>query len=143
MRAIAAAGFGVLFNFGRDSLLWYTAGGALALAARTIGLDAGWSLEGASLAASATVTTCSVGLLRRQLGISASAVAIAGCSLLIPGAFVAPALLGMFDLTTPHPANPAATVVVSTISALRVVFTVFAIGAGISVPLHVLRGRDS
>lgn len=139
---IAAAGFGVLFNFGGTTLLWCTASGGMALAIRTAGLDAGWSLEGASLAASAAVTTCTVGLLRRRLGTSASAVAVAGCIPLIPGAFFAQALLGMFALTTEHPTDPTATLVTSTISTLRMVLTVFAIGAGISIPVHLLRGRD-
>ncbi|MDR3536502.1 MAG: threonine/serine exporter family protein [Acetobacteraceae bacterium] len=138
----AAAGFGVLFNFGRDTLIWCTASGMLALATRTTGLAFGWSLEGASLAAAAAVTTCTVGILRRHLGTSASAIAVAGCIPMIPGAFFAQALLGMFDLTTANPVNPAETLVISTISGLRVVFTVFAIGAGISVPVHLLRGRD-
>ena len=139
---IAAAGFGVLFNFGRGTLIWCTASGALALAVRTVALDVGWTLEGASLAASATVTTCAVGLLRRQLGTSASAVAIAGCIPMIPGAFFAQALLGMFDLTTAHPINPEETLLTSAVSSLRVVFTLFAIGAGISIPGHLLREQD-
>ncbi len=139
---VAAAGFGVLFNFGRNTLLWCTASGAMALAIRTLGLDAGWNLEGASLAAAASVTTCTVGLLHRQLGTSASAIAVAGCIPMIPGAFFAQPLLGLLDLTGAHPLNAEETLVTSGISALRVVFTVFAIGTGIAVPMHLLRGRD-
>jgi uncharacterized membrane protein YjjB (DUF3815 family) len=139
---IAAAGFGVLFNFGRTALIWCAASGAMALAARTLALDAGWNLEGASLMASAAVTACAVGPLRRQLGTSAPAVAVAGCIPMIPGAFFAQALLELFDLTRAHPLNPEALLVTSTISALHVIFTVFAIGAGVSIPVHLLRGRE-
>jgi len=49
--AIAAAGFGVLFNVARRLLPWCAATGALALAARTCLLEVGWSLEAASFAA--------------------------------------------------------------------------------------------
>jgi uncharacterized membrane protein YjjB (DUF3815 family) len=130
---IAAAGFGVLFNFGRTALIWCAASGAMALAARTLALDAGWNLEGASLMASAAVTACAVGPLRRQLGTSAPAVAVAGCIPMIPGAFFAQALLELFDLTRAHPVNP---------EALLVTSTMFAIGAGVSIPVHLLRGRE-
>jgi len=139
---VAAAGFGVLFNFSWRTLALCTAGGAMALAVRTIGLDVGWTLEGASLAAATTVTTCAICGLRGQLSTSASAVAVAGCIPMIPGSFFAQALLGMFELTTAHPVNPEETLVRTAIASLRVVFTVFAIGAGISIPGHLLRGRD-
>jgi uncharacterized membrane protein YjjB (DUF3815 family) len=140
--SIAAAGFGVLFNFGRTALLWCAASGALALAVRTLALNAGWNLEAASLVASAAVTACAVGLLRRQLGTSAPAVAVAGCIPMIPGAFFAQALLKMFELTHAHPVDPEALLVTSIISALHVVFTVFAIGAGVALLIHLLRGRE-
>lgn len=139
---IAAAGFGVLFNFGRAALLWCAASGAVALAIRTVALNAGWNLEAASLVASAAVTACAVGLLRRRLGTAAPAVAVAGCIPMIPGAFFAQALLEMFELTRAHPVNPEALLVTSTISVLHVVFTLFAIGAGVSIPVHLLRGRE-
>ena len=53
--AIAAAGFGVLFNIGFRSLPWCAASGALALAVRTYCLGLGWNLEEASFAAALTV----------------------------------------------------------------------------------------
>ncbi|MDR3454150.1 MAG: threonine/serine exporter family protein, partial [Rhodoferax sp.] len=49
--AIAAAGFGILFNFGLRSLMWCAAAGALALGVRTLGQEAQWSLEAASFVA--------------------------------------------------------------------------------------------
>lgn len=39
-------------------------------------------------------------------------------------------------------ADPAVTLVISTISTLRVVSTAFAMGTGISIPVQLLRGRD-
>jgi uncharacterized membrane protein YjjB (DUF3815 family) len=141
--AIAAAGFGVLFNFGPGSLGWCCASGALALAVRTLGLSAGWSLEAASFAAAAMVTSCAAGLPRRVLGTRAGAVAVAGCIPMVPGAFFAQALLGLFALTSPLGSPPEATVVATVVSTLRVVFTLAGIGAGIAVPLQLLRHREA
>lgn len=45
---LAASGFGILFNFGWRDLPWCATSGALALAVRTLGQDAGWNLEAAS-----------------------------------------------------------------------------------------------
>src|SRR5208283_476871 len=53
--AVAASGFGVLFNFGWRDLRWCATSGALALTIRTLGQNAGWSLEAATFAAAAAV----------------------------------------------------------------------------------------
>ncbi|MBP0651519.1 threonine/serine exporter family protein, partial [Mycobacterium tuberculosis] len=45
--AVAAVGFGVLFNFGWRRLVWCAAAGALALGVRTYCQDLRWSLEAA------------------------------------------------------------------------------------------------
>ncbi|CAH2601189.1 ThrE_2 domain-containing protein [Rhodovastum atsumiense] len=140
--AIAAAGFGVLFNFRPVSLAWCAASGAAALAVRTLGLQVGWSLEAASFTAASTVTVAAVALLRQDRGPSASAVAVAGCIPMVPGAFFAQALLGLFALTAPQGAPEGPTVVATLASMLRVVFTLAGIGAGIAIPLHILRRRE-
>lgn len=139
--ALAAAGFGVLFNFGFRALPWCAAAGALALAVRTIGQDLAWSLEGASFAA-AIVTSCSVSLLRKQLGPACNAVALAGCIPMVPGAFFGQALLGFLSVTAPNLVNAEATLIVAVQSLLRVIFTLGAIGAGLLIPAHLLRNQD-
>ena len=139
--ALAAAGFGVLFNFGFRALPWCAAAGALALAVRTVGQDLAWSLEGASFAA-AIVTSCSVSLLRRQLGPACNAVALAGCIPMVPGAFFGQALLGFLSVTAPNLIDAEATLIVAVQSLLRVIFTVGAIGAGLLIPAHLLRNQD-
>jgi len=138
--AIAAAGFGVLFNFSSRSLLWCAGAGALALSARTLGLDAHWSLEAASFFA-AVVTSCASSLLRRPLGPRGNAVALAGCIPMVPGAFFGQALLGMLAVTTPHPEN-AALILTATEYFLRVFFTLAAIGAGLAIPAHIFKNPD-
>jgi uncharacterized membrane protein YjjB (DUF3815 family) len=69
---LAAAGFGVLFNVGFRSLPWCAASGALALAARSIALGRGWSMEAASFAAALTVGAV-VQLLQSRIGVSGNA----------------------------------------------------------------------
>jgi len=138
--AVAAAGFGVLFNFGLRSLLWCAAAGALALGVRTLGLDLGWSLEAASFVA-AVAASLSANALRRPLGPRGNAVALAGCIPMVPGAFFGQAILGALAVTTPHPEN-AAVILTAIEYLLRVVFTVAAIGAGLAIPAHLLKHRD-
>jgi len=141
--ALAAAGFGVLFNFGFRALPWCAAAGALALAVRTLGQDFSWSLEGASFAA-AIVTSCSVSALRRHLGPACNAVALAGCIPMVPGAFFGQALLGFLAVTAPTPdiASAEATLILAVQALLRVIFTLGAIGAGLLIPAHLLKNQD-
>jgi uncharacterized membrane protein YjjB (DUF3815 family) len=136
---VAAAGFGVLFNFSPPMLLWCFASGTVALLVRTAALAAGWSLEAASFVAAGAVTLAAAGPLGRWLGPRADTVAVAGCIPMIPGAFLTQALLGLLALTDPKaPVDPAATV--ATVRyLLRVAFTLGGIGAGIAIPLHILR----
>ncbi|MGQ9365237.1 threonine/serine exporter family protein [Azospirillum sp. ST 5-10] len=138
---VAAVGFGVLFNFGWRRLLWCMAAGAFALTVRTVCQDAGWSLEAATFAAAAA-TSCASLALRGRIGVAGQAVALAGCIPMVPGAFFGQALLGFLDLTAPHPENPVATATQSMAAMLRVIFTLGAIGAGLSIPPHLLRNRD-
>lgn len=139
--AIAAVGFGVLFNFGPRALLWCAAAGALALGVRTSCQAQGWSLEAASFVAAAT-TSLAVIVLRRHVGVIAHAVALAGCIPMVPGAFFGRALIGFFDLTMPTLIDPVSTAVTSIEALARVIFTLGAIGAGLAIPAHLLRSRD-
>lgn len=139
--AVAAAGFGVLFNFGFRALPWCAACGALALLVRTLGLDAGWSLEAASFLAAALVGLA-VGILRPRLRQASSAMALAGCIPMVPGSFFAQAILGLLTLTTPHVDNVEVLLVTTMEYGLRVLFTVGAIGAGLAIPTHLLGNRE-
>lgn len=139
--ALAAAGFGVLFNFGLRALPWCAAAGALALAVRTVGQGFDWSLEGATFAA-AVVTSLAVSALRSRLGPACNAVALAGCIPMVPGAFFGQALLGFFALTVPNPADAVDTFVLAAEHIIRVIFTLAAIGAGIAIPAQLLKNQD-
>ena len=140
--AVAASGFGVLFNFGWRDLRWCAASGALALTTRTIAQDAGWNLEAATFAAAAAVG-CGGRLLHARLGITSNALAVAGCIPMVPGMFAAQTVFGLLALTAPQPGNPSELAVTTMEFALRVIFTTGAIGAGLSIVAHILRGSDS
>lgn len=139
--AVAAAGFGVLFNFGLRALPWCAASGALALLVRTACLDGGWTLEASSFLAAAMVSIA-VTLVRPHQRQASSAMALAGCIPMVPGSFFAQSILGLFMLTSPQAHDVAALIVTTAEYALRVLFTVGAIGAGLTIPTHLLRKRE-
>jgi len=138
--AVAAAGFGVLFNISSRSLPWCALGGALALSVRTVCLSFGWSLEGASFM-SALMVGLAVHLLHARAGISYTAMDVAGCIPMVPGSFAAKAILGLFSLTAQNPSGAGETLVTAVEYTLRVLFTVGAIGTGLAIPTLLLRVR--
>lgn len=139
--ALAAAGFGVLFNFQARTLPLCAAAGAVALGVRTLALQAGWSLEAASFTAAAIVGLAVRLSLPRQRQAS-SAMALAGCIPMVPGSFFAQAILGLLALTTSTGADTEAVLATTVEYGLRVLFTVGAIGAGLTIPTHLLGDRE-
>lgn len=138
---LAAAGFGILFNIGLRAIVWCAAAGALALLVRTLALDAGWTLEGASFAAAVTVGSC-VQVLSVRIGLARSALAVAGCIPMVPGSFAAKAIIGLFALAGSAPESVPDHLTVAIVYLLRVTFTIGAIGAGLAIPSELLRRRD-
>jgi len=138
--ALAAFGFGVLFNIGFRSLPWCAASGALALAVRTLCQEYGWSLEAASFAAALAVGGA-VQVLRSRTNISPNALDVAGCIPMVPGSFAAKAILGLFALTMPDSSGAAETLIAAVGYSVRVTFTIGAIGTGLAIPTLLLRVR--
>ena len=138
--AVAAAGFGVLFNVAPRLLPWCAATGALALAVRTALLDVGWSLEAASFAAAIAVGTA-VHLTRARTG-ARDLLDVTGCIPMVPGSFAAKALIGLFALTTSKVANEQETLITATQYTLRVIVTIGAIGTGLAIPAYLRRRRQ-
>ena len=136
--ALAAGGFGILFNFGWRELPWCAASGALALATRTLGQDAGWTVEAASFTAAAAVG-CAGRVLRARLGIASTALAVSGCIPMVPGSFAAQAIFGLFELTASHLNDPGKIAMTTMEFTLRVIFTIGAIGLACRLP-HTLSG---
>jgi len=139
--ALAALGFGVLFNFGRKDLVYGGAMGAVALALRTLCLASGWSLEAASFVAALTASSLAL-VLSKHLGAAARAIALVGCIPMVPGAALNQALLGFLALSARHPDHVDATLVSSIQGMLNVVLTLGAIGAGLAIPAQIVRDRD-
>jgi uncharacterized membrane protein YjjB (DUF3815 family) len=140
--AIAAAGFGVLFNFGGRALFWCALAGALALGVRTVCQNGGASLEAATFAAAAA-TSCIAIICRRWIGVTCHAIALAGCIPMVPGAFFGQALLGVMSVTGAAATDESMTTIVNSVQAfIRVISTVGAIGAGLTIPAYLLRSRQ-
>ena len=135
---LAAMGFGVLFNIRHRVLLWCGASGALALAVRTTGMQWGWSLEAASFAAALAVGTA-VQIAQEWIGASRNTLDVAGCIPMVPGGFAAKAILGLFALTTSSPEAPDQILIQSVGGALRVMFTIGAMGTGLAIPSLLVR----
>jgi uncharacterized membrane protein YjjB (DUF3815 family) len=136
--ATAASGFGILFNFGWRDIPWCAASGALALATRTLGQDAGWSLEAAAFVAAAVVGFAAR-LLRARLGIGGNDLAAAGCIPMVPGALAAQGIFGLYALTAPSPINPAPALLTAMEYILRSLFTMAGIGTGLAITTLILR----
>jgi uncharacterized membrane protein YjjB (DUF3815 family) len=139
--AIAAAGFGVLFNFGWRSLAWSAVAGALALGIRSFGQKHGASLEAATFLA-AIGTSCVAILSRRWLGTACHAIALAGCIPMVPGAIFGQALLGYMAVAADVSAQSTIQIVAAAHAFVRVVSVVGAIGAGLAIPAYLLRSRQ-
>jgi uncharacterized membrane protein YjjB (DUF3815 family) len=136
--AIAAAGFGVLFNVSVRLLPWCAASGAAALAVRDCCLNAGVSLEGASFAAALAVSAA-VRLLHGRAEFSENALDLVGCIPMVPGSFAAKAIIGLFALVTQRVASDPQALVATLSAAFRVLFTIAAIGTGLAVPALLVR----
>jgi uncharacterized membrane protein YjjB (DUF3815 family) len=137
--AVAAAGFGVLFNVSPRRLPLCAASGALALAVRTGCLEAGLNLEGASFAAALSISVA-VQLLRTSMEISPTTLDVVGCIPMIPGSLAAKAILGLFATATSTVVN-AQQLVTAVQYTISVAFVIGAIGTGLAIPTLLLRLR--
>jgi len=105
-----------------------------------LGLDAGWTVEAASFTAAAAVG-CAGRVLRARLGIASTALAVSGCIPMVPGSFAAQAIFGLFELTSLHLDDPGKVAMTTMEFTLRVIFTIGAIGAGLSMATHIFRSE--
>src|SRR5262245_52003646 len=76
--ALAATGFGVLFNISFRALPWCAARGALALTVNTLIRAAGWRVEAASFVA-ALILGFALQVLPSHLTVSRGALHVVGC----------------------------------------------------------------
>ncbi len=140
--ALAAAGFGVLFNIGFKALPWCAASGAFALAIRSIALGLSWRLEAASFVAALALASL-VLLLPSSNRASRSALRVVGCIPMIPGALAAKAILGLFAMTAQPSGSGNEAVVSALTTTFRVVFTIGALGTGLAIPMLLIESRTN
>jgi uncharacterized membrane protein YjjB (DUF3815 family) len=138
--AVAAAGFGMLFNVGSRHLPWCAGSGALALAIRTYGTGLGWSLVGASFTAALAVGAAAQ-LLRWRMEIASTALDVVGCIPMVPGSLAAKAFLGLFAAASNTAIEDAGVLMMALQYTLSVAFVTGAIGTGLAIPTLLLRVR--
>lgn len=137
---LAAAGFGVLLNVGFRTLPLCAASGALALAVRAVALGLGWGFEASSFVAALTLGFA-MQLFPSSVGVSRNVLHVVGCIPMIPGAFAAKAILGLFAIT--QSSSVTNDTLLSAIAAgLRVMFTIGALGTGLAIPALLFRKRQ-
>ena len=141
---LAAAGFGLMFNFGAVTLLWATVAGGIALAVRTAGLEFGWPLEAASFGAAVAVALSVELLGGRVLNVphAGQTLAVAGCIPMIPGGAAAQCITSLFGISTLAPAEAQIALVGSASAGLEVLFTLGAIGAGLTIVWSLAPRRE-
>ena len=136
--SVAAAGFGILFNVSFRMIPLCAVCGAHALAVRTACVGFSCSLEAASFAAALTVGSL-VQLLSKRRGVPQEVLDVVGCIPMIPGSFAAKAIVGLFAVTTGAARNGSDAFLNAAQDALRVFFTIGAIGTGLAAPGLLLR----
>nr|WP_321525839.1 threonine/serine exporter family protein [uncultured Cohaesibacter sp.] len=138
---VAAAGFGILFNFSWRTVGLTAIGGGVALAVRTLGMDAQWGLAMSSTLAAAAVTVYVrlLYLLPVYVPTGGSMLAIAGCIPMIPGSSASHGLVGLMTFATQHGNYDVLLLGSSVASLLSVVFTIGGIAAAITLINEIIK----
>lgn len=140
--AVAAVGFGTLFNFSPRDLLRSGLLGVAALTVRTIFQEIGWTLEAATFLAALTSSTLVV-LSRPRFGHAPNMLALAGAIAMVPGAYFERALLGFLALTSPTAQVSGDALADSLMAVLRVIFILGALGTGLAIPAQFFRPKSA
>jgi len=98
-------------------------------------------MEAASFVAALAVGVA-VQLVPSRFPVSRTALHVVGCVPMIPGAFAAKAILGLFAISAQHPVTNE-TFIASMDNALRVTLIVGALGAGVAIPSLLRVQNDS
>jgi uncharacterized membrane protein YjjB (DUF3815 family) len=138
--AVAAAGFGVMFNVAFRRLAWCAVSGALALAVRTSCQTLGLTLVGASFVAALTVGIAAH-LRWRRTKARQDVLGVVGCIPMIPGSLASKAILGLYALTTGSVGADSRFLYDVAQYSLLVIFTLGAIGTGLLIPMLPARLR--
>jgi uncharacterized membrane protein YjjB (DUF3815 family) len=134
---VGAVGFAVLFNVKARALPVCAAMGALAVGLRTVALAFGWTMEAASFLGAIGLGLM-IQLLPATVGVSRNAMNVLGVIPMIPGALIANAMLGLFAITATPVSEVEKAVPIALACALRVTFSILALGTGLAIPILLL-----
>ncbi len=138
---IAAAGFGILFNYPPRLLAMSFASGALALAARTTGTNLGCSLPEATFFAALLVAILDRSWWQHEQHLRRSVLAIVGCIPMVPGSLAAKGLQGIFQLMKAGPEDGIQPAMMALENLTIVALTLAAIGTALAIPMLVFPAR--
>jgi uncharacterized membrane protein YjjB (DUF3815 family) len=132
---IAAAGFGILFNYPPKLLGLSFASGALALAARTLGTDLGCSLPEATFFAALLVAILDRSWWQHEQHLRRSVLAIVGCIPLVPGSLAARGLQSLFELMRANASDGVQPAMAALENLTIAALTLAAIGTALAIPM--------
>lgn len=138
---IAAAGFGILFNYPPRLLTLSFASGALALAVRTLGTDLGGSLPEATFFAALLVAILDRSWWQHEQHLRRSVLAIVGCIPMVPGSLAAKSLQSIFQLMRAGPEDGIQPAMMALENLTIVALTLAAIGTALAIPMLVFPAR--
>jgi uncharacterized membrane protein YjjB (DUF3815 family) len=130
---IAAVGFAVLFNCRPPMLPHCFGAGALALAARTIGIENGFSLAAASFF-SALLLAVVDKAWRESPSSRGSVLAVVGSIPMIPGSLAAKVLVSVFTFLRSGQSQDTAAIIVTWENLIMLIATLAAIGTALALP---------
>jgi len=138
---IAAAGFGILFNYPPRLLTLSFASGALALATRTFGTELGCSLPEATFFAALLVAILDRSWWQHEQHLRRSVLAIVGCIPMVPGSLAAKGLQSIFQLMRAGPNDGIQPAMTALENLTIVALTLAAIGTALAIPMLVFPAR--
>ncbi len=140
---VAAAGFGILFNYPHRLLVLCFTSGALALAARTVGQELGQSLPEATFFAALLVALLDRCWWQQEQHLRRSVLAVVGCIPMVPGALAARGLQGLFELMHAPSGEAAQPAILALETLVNAALTLAAIGTALAIPMLVFPARKA
>jgi uncharacterized membrane protein YjjB (DUF3815 family) len=138
--AVAALGIAILFNVPIRTLPACAIGGAAGYTLRTALVQAGLTIEAATLAGATAVGFLGVYFARRWYA-PTSIFTVSGAIPLVPGVFAFRAMLGILRVTTADPATGMPVLLDASTNAIRTALILAAIAIGITAPSLLFNRR--
>jgi uncharacterized membrane protein YjjB (DUF3815 family) len=131
--ALAATGFAVIFNVPRRTLLGCALGGAVGHAARTLLMQAGMSIELATLIGATLIGFLGI-LFAHWWRVPAPVFTISAAVTLVPGVFAFRTMIALLQIAGGSPTTDAQILVEASVNAIKTAFILGSIAVGIAAP---------